>query len=52
VELPIFIDQRFCQPFTVLDEFMEIPALDTEPSLADRISFAGLDTYKLAVQDL
>jgi hypothetical protein len=31
---------------------MDIPTLDAEPSLADRISLAGLDTYKLSVQDL
>ena len=48
MELPIFLDQRFRQPFTILDEFMEIPALDTEPSLADRISFAGQCTQLAA----
>jgi hypothetical protein len=52
MELSIFLDQRLGQPFTILDEFVDIPALDAESSLADRIRLAGLGTGKLAVQDL
>jgi hypothetical protein len=52
VKLSILLDQGFRQPFTILDEFVDIPALDTKPSLADRIRLARLGTDKLAVQDL
>jgi hypothetical protein len=52
IKFSIFLDQGFGQPFTILDEFMDIPALNAEPPLADRISLAGLGTYKLSIQDL
>jgi hypothetical protein len=51
-ELPIFLDKGLGQPFTILDEFVDIPTLDTEPSLADRVCLTRLGTHKLAVQDL
>ena len=51
-ELPIFLDQGLSQPFAILDEFVDIPTLDAEPSLADRVCLTRLGTHKLAVQDL
>jgi hypothetical protein len=51
-ELSILFDQGFRQSFTVLDEFVDIPALDTKCPLADGICLAGLGTYELAIQDL
>jgi hypothetical protein len=52
VELSIFFDQGLRQPFAILDEFVDIPTLDTKPSLADRVCLARLGTHKLAVQGL
>jgi hypothetical protein len=51
-EFSILLHQGFGQPFTVLDKFVDIPTLDAEPSLTDRVCLARLGTHKLAVQDL
>ena len=52
VELSIPFDQGLRQSLTVLDEFVDIPALDTKRPLADRISLARLGAYELTVQNL
>jgi hypothetical protein len=50
-ELPLLLDERFGQPITIIYKFVEIPALDAEPSLTDRIRFTGQGPHQLPVQN-
>jgi len=51
-ELPLLLYERFGQPITVIDKFVEIPTLDAESSLTDRVGFTGHGSHQLPVQNL